>query len=504
MRTRLGLLLAVALTVLAPVAVVPHASASTADKVAVGYRIRVDGTAGGGWIGARKVWPRLVYRLDPGARRVSTPGFGPAHRVRQLHGSGPNSVTRRDTARAAYLLSAYGTRRDHPAQNAAVEVALDQLLVGGRYGRHGSTTLARMRPTGNAAEIGFLADYMLQDSRDFAGPYRVSLTHTGTTLGGYAHVGVRVTAKLSGQPFPTLPVIVSIPGKKPRILETDSDGRVSVSWHATRAGLLDVRVKVKEVPETRLLVRTPTRRGASRIAIAGVKRSLVRHVRVPVKAHPTVSVAQPAAARIGTPTSGVLTVAHGVDSPRDATATLFGPYAAAADAACAGASVGSGVVEVTADGGYALPGLAISDVGYYVWGVQVAGNQVNEPAATCGTALVARTVPRLTIKVPDNRVALGSTVRAWWTVAKLPPDFSGMLRIRLYGPFADADHVSCSGQTGRSERVAITGQDGAWSTSYTPTRSGLYAWRSTLPGSEFSTWSATTCGGAGTLVRIVR
>jgi len=501
MRTRVGLLLA---AVMAALVVLPPASAGTADRTAIGYRIPVDGTAGGGWIGARKVWPRLVYRVDPGARRVRTPGFRPARRVGILDGSGSRTVTRRDTARAAYLLSAYGSRRDHRAQNAAVEVAVDHLLVGGRYARHGSRTLARMRQTGDAAEIGFLADYMLRDSRDFAGPYRVRITHRGADLNGYARIRLRVTANISGKPFSTLPVIVTIAGKRPRIRETDGDGRVEVSWHATRAGLLDVRVRVKEVPETRLLVRTPTRQGASRVAIAGVKRMLVRHAFVPVRALPTVTATQPAMVRVGATTSGVLTVRHGVDSPRTAAVRLFGPFASSAAAVCSGTAYDAETVTVSADGDYPLPAVPIADPGYFVWNVSVAANTVNAAASTCGTPFVSRTVPKLTIKVPRARTTLGNSVRAWWTVAKLPPDFAGDLTIRLYGPFADADHVSCSGTTSRSATVALTGPDSGWTRTYTPTRSGLYAWRTTLPGTEFSMPAATVCGGAFTMVRIVR
>jgi len=488
---------------LALVAPAVTSAASTADKVAVGYHLRYDGTAAGGWLGARKVWPRLVYRLDPGARRTQTPGFGPVRWVGVLHGSGPASVTRRDTARAAYLLSAYGTRRDHRAQNAAVEIALDQLLVGGRYGRHGARTLARLRQTGDAAEIGYLADYMLADSRDFAGPYRVTIGQTGATLDGYAQVRVRVTSKVSGRPFATLPVTVQVPGLEPRVRETDADGRVAVSWHATRAGLLDVGVTVREVPESRLLVRKPTRRGASRIAVAGVKRALVRHVKVPVRAHPTVSISQPAALT-GTPTAGTFTVSAGVDSQRQATATLFGPYATPADAVCSGPTAADGVVDVSADGDYLLPSATLTEVGYYTWGVALAANWLNESATACGTAFVARTVPRVSVKVPDNRVAVGTAVRAWWTVGSLPPDYAGNLTVRLFGPYVDADHATCSVGSGRSEKIAVTTSASGWSTSYTPTRAGLYAWRVTLPGSEFSTPAATVCGGAATMVRIVR
>jgi hypothetical protein len=501
MRSRFALVALAASVALVVPAVT--SSASTADKGAIGYHLRLDGTAAGGWLGARKIWPRLVYRLDPGAHRSRTPGFGPAWRAGVLHGSGPVTVTRRATARAAYLLSAYGTRRDHRAQNAAVEIALDQLLVGGRYGRHGTRTLARLRQTADAAEIGYLADYMLADSLDFAGPYRVAIGETGATLGGVAQVRVRVTSTVSGRPFATLPVVVRVPGLGPQVRETDADGRVAVSWQADRSGLLDVAVTVREVPESRLLVRRPTRLGASRIAIAGVKRALVRHVRVPVQAHPSVSIAQPLAARTDTPTKGTFTVSSGVDSPRKATATLFGPYDAAADAVCSGPSAGEGVMDVSANGDYPLPALSLTDVGYYVWGVALAANRVNEPATACGSPFVARVVPQVSVKVPDNSLAAGTALTAWWRVGLLPEAYTGDLTVRLFGPYADADQATCSVGSGRSEKIAITADASGWSTSYTPTQAGVYAWRITLPGSEFSTWAPTVCGGAGTMVRVV-
>ena len=184
-------------------------------------------------------------------------------------------------------------------------------------------------------------------------------------------------------------------------------------------------------------------------------------------------------------------------------ATLFGPYAAQADAGCFGPSAGGGAVDVSADSDYSLPALSLTEVGYYVWGVALAANRVNEPATACGSPFVARVVPRVSVKVPDNWVRVGTALKAWWRVSSLPPGYTGDLTVRLFGPYADADHATCSVGSGRSEKIALTADASGWSTSYTPTEPGVYAWRVTLPGSEFSTWAATVCGGPATMVRVV-
>lgn len=502
MRARIALLLAAVLAsglLLAG----PPTAAGTADKVAIGYRIPTDGTAGGGWIGARKLWPKLVYRLDPGARRAATPGFGPAGRVEVLNGSGPRTVTRRDTARAAYILAAYGDRRSHAPQNAAVDAAIGHLLVGGRYALTGSRASARIRQSGHAAEIRFLADYMLRDSWDFAGPYAVRVTGRGADLGGTAGVTVRVTASYSHRPFATLPVTISVPGRAAVTKETDANGSVAIEWPATRAGWLEVKVRVAEVPETRLLVRKPTRRGASRVAIAGVKRVLAKSVNVPVRAFPTVSVTQPSVGRLGQPTTGSFTISDGVDSARTATVRAFGPFPTVAEATCSGTPVSSTSTSVSANGTYPVPHETLPRVGYYVWGVTVAANAVNAAASTCGTPYVVKSMPKLTVKIPHLRQAVGTSLRAWWTAARLPAGFHAPLTIRLYGPFVDADHVSCTGTTTRVAQVTLTGPASGWTTSYTPGKAGLYAWRTSLPGTEFSFPAATTCGGPYTMVRLV-
>jgi hypothetical protein len=490
---------AIAVVLLLTLAAAP-AAGGTADRPAIGYRIAADGTAAGVWLGARHVASGLGYRIDPGAR-PSTPGFAPVRRLRDLDGSGVRAVTRREVTRAAYLLSAYGSRRGHRAQNAAVEVAVDDLLVGGRHARRGSRTLARIRQTGaDAVEIRYLADYMLRDAQQYAGPYHIAISRRGATLGGTAALSVRVTAS-SGAPFATLPVTVQVPGKTARRAETDGSGRAAFTWSATRAGLLDVVVRVAELPEARLLVRSPLRRGASRVALAGIKRTVARHVRVPIRAIPTVTLQPAAPTLVGAETTGTITVTDGIDLPRPATYTLYGPFPTQAEASCTGTPYRTTSGSVSADGDYAVPATVIDATGYYAWGVHVDGNLLNTEASACGQPFVARVKPWAAVKVLVSQVRVGGQLRAYWSVGRLPDPYAGTVTVRLFGPFASREDVRCTGP-GRTTTFPVTGPDHGATPLFSPRNPGILAWRASVSASEFSLWSASRCGGPGTLVRV--
>ena len=165
--------LATAILTLALLPAAP-AAAVTADRVWQGYRIDADANAAGKWIGGRAYASRPVYRLDPRAK-TSTGGFGTTYTVDDLAGSGPVEVTPGITARAAWILSKYGTYPD-ATQAAAVDVAILHLLHGGGYALTGSRTTERLSDSGHGADIKSLATTMLQTSKQYAGPYRISVS----------------------------------------------------------------------------------------------------------------------------------------------------------------------------------------------------------------------------------------------------------------------------------------------------------------------------------------
>ena len=113
----------------------------------IGFRIPDDGTASGAWLGSRTLGTRPVYLINPGRKLVRT-RYAPVRSVKVL-------TTPRATARAAWILSRYGNQRgaDRRYYAAATDVALDALLVGGKYGLSGAATRRHLRQSGHAETL---------------------------------------------------------------------------------------------------------------------------------------------------------------------------------------------------------------------------------------------------------------------------------------------------------------------------------------------------------------
>ena len=197
--------LAVAVTTL--VTLVGSAPAQASYPVSrIGFRIPADGTTSGSWLGSRTLGSRPVYLIDP-ARKLVRTRYAAARTVKVLS-------SRRATARAAWILSRYGNQRgaDRRYYAAATDVALDALLVGGKYSLTGAVTRRHLRQSGRAETLLSWARYFLKVSKKYAGPYRVVISKTGATVGGPVTVRARITAAATGAPIPQRPVTISYDG----------------------------------------------------------------------------------------------------------------------------------------------------------------------------------------------------------------------------------------------------------------------------------------------------
>lgn len=474
----------------------------TADPPRMGYALPADGTAAGGWLGSRTVTGRAVYRIDP-SRGPRAPGFRPGRWLASPIGSGPVRVDRFRTQRAAWLLAKYGTYPSD-AQAAAVEVALDALLHGGAYARQGARTRARLRRSGAEGAIAPLADYMLEHSRRLAGPYRVSVTATGATVGDDAGFVVRVTSIRSGAPIKSLPVVVRFDGAGVSGV-TDRRGRMTARLPAPVAGPRQARVTVRRLPTHRLLVRRPTRGAASRVVVAGRKESRILEPLVAVRARPTVRVSAPAVGTVRDPVPGTLWLSAGYPTPRTATLTLHGPFSARDDATCGpGPGLLSVEQEVTADGEYAVPSLSVTTAGVYRWSVALAADRYNLPAASCGERIVVKAVPSVTVAREARTVAPGAETRAKVAVADLPPGYAKDAAVLLFGPFATRDAVRCADpRLARRRAVAVIAPaTSAWTDPVRLRRPGVYAWRAVVPSGPLATRELTRCGAPRTTFRV--
>lgn len=491
----------------AGVAVAP-AQAATADRSHYGYRIASTGQAAGGWIGSRSAARRVVYRIDAGARPGS-PSYGAVFAAARINGAGPKAVTRRDTARAAYILSKYGRRSGDGGnlQAAAVDVSLYHLLYGGAYGLNGSKTNDRLRQSGQGSTIREWAVFMLKRSAKYAGPYKVRVSAPGTVAGGTVPVTVRVTTH-GGAAMEKLPVAVTFPGSSRVSLQTDSAGRARTSFRAPEGGYQRLRVSVGQLPEHRLLVRKPTRRGASRLVVADIKRSRPIAKNVAIKARPKVTLhARSGNMRTGQTATGFFKLVDAADDvTHSATVRLFGPFRTATAATCgegSGRPIKTESVRVRANGNYDLPGYRVSKPGYYIWHVDVPGNAVNLPTSSCGATTLVKVRPSFTVTKANSPVSVGARVRALLRVSKLPSGYRKSVAVRLFGPYRSASAVRCSTSLPNKLVWVPVNKDGSyWSNRVKVTKRGYYGWQARLPASPLSTTVTTKCRAVGSMIYV--
>ena len=492
----LAALLAVAVTTL--VTLVGSEPAQASYPVSrIGFRIPADGTTSGSWLGSRTLGSRPVYLIDP-ARKLVRTRYRAATTVSVL-------TSRRATARAAWILSRYGNQRgaDRRYYAAATDVALDALLVGGRYGLTGAVTRRHLRQSGRAETLLSWARYFLRVSKKYAGPYRVVISKTGATVGGPVTVRARITAAATGAAIPQRPVTISYDGHQPVHLGTDNDGTVETRFTSTRPGDVPVTLRIGGLPAATMFVRAPSNRRASRAAVAGIRTVEARHFTVPVRGTPAI-VVMPPATMIGPGlTSGSFMLGGvGGSAPNAATATLYGPFDSTSQAVCADlVARASASVTVSGDGSYPLPQLRVPRYGIYMWKVRTAANRLNHEAENCGGKVRARSRPTLTARADATRVAPGRRVRAAVKPAGLPDGYKQTGKVRLVGPFVRRERVNCSaGRTLATRRFTAEANVGHWTPAITVTRKGYYAWIATVPSSYFSLPASSVCEAGGSII----
>ncbi|HEY3014195.1 MAG TPA: hypothetical protein VGJ41_03745 [Nocardioides sp.] len=481
------------------------AGAGTADAVLNGYRIHVDDRAQGSWVGSRKASTHVVYRLDPTAKPYAS-GFGAVHEVKTLTGTGARNVSRRDTQRAAWILSTYGRWNGSykEIQAAAVDISLDTLLVGGRWGWRGTKTKARLRQTGQAKFIRQYASAMLSQSKRYAGPYRLNVYARGTDQGGTVQIRARLTAAVTGAALKDTDVTVTYDGKSTQ-LRTDAEGRVTAYFPANRAGDIPIKVVAHRMPYTNMMVRNPVQKSASRVAVAGLREPKIRRTTVPVIAWPAVSIKTPSPTRITNYLPGTFTVAGSAGTdPRQATGILYGPYDSLAQAVCAETSqITSGTVEINGNGTYRLPKLKVARYGIYIWKVVVAGNRLNHDAQRCGGKTLVKSVARVTIEAPYANVDVNTRFRALMKVYGIPDGYSDLARVQLFGPFKDKASVHCyQNRVYATKWQRVETRGGQWTNWFKSGKRGYYGWQASIPGSKFSTAAISTCRADGTFIHI--
>ena len=463
-----------------------------------GYRIPVNGHADGGWIGGWQVGKKHVFVVTPRAL-PNRAGFNRSRPVADLRGT--HGPTRRETRRAAWVLSKYGGYRD-ATQAAAVDASVYHLLAGGRWKITHARGARRIRLAGSSSLVHRFARIMLRQSRRSAGVYTARVRATNADVGGTITATVRVRDG-HGRPAAGLPVTLRSARGKPVTRVTGGDGRAMARFPAPVRGWQKVTARVRQVPDHRIHLRTPVRPRQATAAAGGSRRTVVARTRAAVRGPQTLTLES---ARdvilVGSRTKVVATV--GGDSvSRTATATLYGPFASASGARCSGASVDKVSTTVSDDGSYNLPRVTPTAGGFYLWRVRVDGSATNLKVAACGASTKVRALSRTRVS-HVGRGLVGGDVRARVTVSRIPFPARVVVTTTLFGPYstrAERRQDACGRIYGRVVQT-LSGNGSLDSTPLVANSRGYFAWQAETSAGELWLGSRSTCLARGTRMRV--
>jgi hypothetical protein len=482
----------------------PTGAAATVDARWSGYSIDATPNAAGGWLGGRTIDTTRVYRIDPGAATGVASAFAAPVKVATLAGRGPKSVSSRDTQRAAWIVAKFGTYK-YNVQNAAVEVALDELLYGGVFAFTGTATAARLRQTGDAAQIRSFVSDMLNDSAKYAGPYTVKITAPAGQVGVASSITVKVTSSSSSEPISGLPVTLTYPGVAAKSADTKASGVASFTVTPTAGGPVTVSARVDLLPTSKLTVRTPTPSSASRVVEAGLKESATATVTQSVKATPglaLVSTRNPLQA--GKVMAGTATVSAGYPQGRGLTLRVHGPFTTATSTCDPAKVIDKATLTVKANATYAWPASLIpTKWGYYLVSGQLAATTYNTERTTCGALTKVKAVPGVSAARLSTPVKVGSAVSGQ-LAATLPTTDRVAGTMSLYGPFSTTT-VNCKATKLIGTGLVNTSGTGKYlSTPLTVTKPGYYVWRAALTEGAWNMARTGACGSKAAKFRVTR
>lgn len=485
------------LTVVAPAAA-PAADGSAGGDPHrwSGYAIRANGDADGGWIGGYRVGHTSLFVTTP-TKDPNRAGYRTPRRVDDVGG---RAASRSETARAAWILSKYGDYRE-ATQAAAVDASVYHLLVGGKWHIGSARGARRIRQSGDPAAVARFARIMLRQSRRSAGAYTAQLTTSGADLGGTVAVTLTVLDG-HGRPAAGLPVTLAMSGAEPLASVTGDDGRAIARFAASARGWQDVTAEVHSVPEHRLVIRPPEKKGQAAAAEGGVRRELVVSEKTPVRGPQTLSLtADPGQLVVGSPARVVATVG-GDTADRTATAVLHGPFASSGAAGCTGPSAGQVRTTVTNDGAYAMPPITLSAGGYYAWRVAVDGTDTNAPVASCGAPVKVRGRTATSI-LSDVDVGTVGELGAVGTVAGMPFADQVTLTATLSGPYESPLAAATGGCALASDQATrVRSGNGAVHFTVAVAQTGWYAWHVLVSPGDLWLGSSSVCGAANSVVGV--
>lgn len=373
------------------------------------------------------------------------------------------------------------------------------LLKGGKWRLNKAHARSRMRQAANPRYVKRYAKVMLKRSARLAGPYRRSLTATSTTSGG--NTTLRFTLRsASKHAIANTPVTFRYGGRTVRT-QTSAAGVATASLPAGAPGSARASASATRVSLWGLRVRSPRGKGP-RLAIAGRHATVTAATTVRVAGVQRISISNSSAYKITSAVGGRYSV-DGWGGSRSAKLTLYGPFTYASSASCSSNALRSWSTTVDADTTRSLS-TRVSNVGFYRWGISVAGNSANQAASACGRAFVVKAVPSIRADHHHTPVDAGSHQPAVVTVSHLGKLSSTLsVSVHLYGPFKKKSGPVCNTKHLLKTVRTTTGSNSKfWSPKVTVKKAGWYVWTASLGAGDYSLAAASKCRATGSYLQV--
>lgn len=176
--------------------------------------------------------------------------------------------------------------------------------------------------------------------------------------------------------------------------------------------------------------------------------------------------------------------------------TLWGPYPSQAAVDCTGKPAWTGSFTAHGDGTYLTATAKLPAAGYYVYQESIAASDayagVQTQCAESAETTVARATPQLGTVASAQAVHPGSQVFDTIKVSGLGQT-AATIHAELFGPFAAASQISCSGHAVWSGTVQASGDDTVKTAPTTIGKVGFYVYRESMDATAFSPAVQTSC-----------
>jgi sortase (surface protein transpeptidase) len=405
------------------------------------------------------------------------------------------TVSLENRRRLAYAIWTFGRTTD-PNRQAAVMLYVHSLMGDAAPGEADPNALGRGIPA--------LYERIARDSARYHGPYRIDVRMPASLqVGQHGVATVRVLAA-GGEALPGVELqLAAIGASTPKSATTDPQGAAHVTVQATTAGDIRLAVRAPGQASTLPAIYAPTTpaaaRNGQRLAVpisqvvSGSNGGSASKAQIQVA-----SIATPATVVAGGMSRDVVTIRGAASTFKvGAAASLFGPFRSQSEIDCGGTPFWTGTLQISGSGTFTTVPVKLDQTGWYVYQHDVPDDPSHLGATTpCSDQKERVRVvvqPIVYTNVSDQTARPGSQVYDSINVGGLSGE-KAVVRAALYGPFASANAISCTGKPLWKGSINVPA-DGEYQTArVTLSQSGYYTYHESIDAGEFVLGAQTRCG----------